>query len=609
MAYAKHIIQRQIIELEMPDSVDRSAIQNQVSQIYRQQVVPLLDAMLSRKAEASSITIDRLEIDIGTVAVEELEKVLAEKISQGLQEKLALVKGQPKTEEMPLAKPARQQQENRTEAALVIYYLQTGLLPWWAQETTYPYLQKTTATVLLQKETGFKENFARLLQNEEALNRLVYTFSDDLLQKATELFTTTTTAVDHLAQGQPLIELFAERMSRQQLRHYWWESILQNTVASVALSEEKFIEKAARQFVQVVAQKTAWVALQQWLRHTAGTTGIIESVALFKNDLIAQTRHEALPATMDETEVESVNFSEKDLITKTQQEALQPTEDKPQKAVSNTEKIDINTTSKSKSAESKETNVDTEDEFLEETNRVKEPVSKKHSKAEPVQEMPDEVVRKKGQLVLKKEENAAQQPPENPFGEPVEKDTERAVRTQKKTAKPQPVPDIDKLYVQNAGLVLLWPFLHRFFQNAGLADEKMFLNEESREQACLLLQYLVTGSTEEVFEADLLLNKMLCGIPLLQPVNTQWQASEDEKELAQNLLLAVLQNGGAIWANLSVAGLRQAYLARAAILSSRDGAWLLQVERKPYDVITDRLPWTVQVVKLPWMERLIFVEW
>ncbi len=156
--------------------------------------------------------------------------------------------------------------------------------------------------------------------------------------------------------------------------------------------------------------------------------------------------------------------------------------------------------------------------------------------------------------------------------------------------------------------MLLWPFLHRFFQQLELADDKTFLSKENAERACLLLQYLATDSSE-MFEAQLLLNKMLCGISLLRPIDTQWRITDKEKAETENLLLSVIEHAGPVWKNLSVAGLRQAYLQRNGILSSRDGSWLLQVERKPYDILIERLPWTVSIVKLPWMKGLVFVEW
>jgi len=155
----------------------------------------------------------------------------------------------------------------------------------------------------------------------------------------------------------------------------------------------------------------------------------------------------------------------------------------------------------------------------------------------------------------------------------------------------------------------LHPFLSRFFQNLGLINDKCFNDETAAERACFILQYLVTGNNEDIFEAQLPLNKILCGIPLLRPVDTQFTITESEKETAEHFLFSVIQNGGAGWKNLSVDGLQKAYLNREGIISARDGNRLLQVKRETYDILIDRLPWTIQIVKMPWMERLMFAEW
>ena len=60
---------------------------------------------------------------------------------------------------------------------------------------------------------------------------------------------------------------------------------------------------------------------------------------------------------------------------------------------------------------------------------------------------------------------------------------------------------------------------------------------------------------------------------------------------------------------MSVRGFRGTFLLRKGQLSTRDGVWLLRVERQTYDVVLDRFPWSLNIVKLPWMEALMQVEW
>ena len=53
---------------------------------------------------------------------------------------------------------------------------------------------------------------------------------------------------------------------------------------------------------------------------------------------------------------------------------------------------------------------------------------------------------------------------------------------------------------------------------------------------------------------------------------------------------------------MSVDGFRGTFLLRQGVLSTRDGAGLLRVERETYDVVLERFPWSWEWVKLPWME-------
>jgi hypothetical protein len=167
--------------------------------------------------------------------------------------------------------------------------------------------------------------------------------------------------------------------------------------------------------------------------------------------------------------------------------------------------------------------------------------------------------------------------------------------------------DSDFITVQNAGLVILWPFLPRFFENLGLLHGKEFKDETSQSKAASLLQYLAGEAEEEIFEGQLTLNKVLCGINLSEPVAIEALSAED-KEFANGLLQAVIARGPH-WKNLSMAGLQTSYLMREGLLRARDGHWLLQVKKETFDITLEKLPWGFGTVKLPWMNEILIIEW
>jgi hypothetical protein len=163
----------------------------------------------------------------------------------------------------------------------------------------------------------------------------------------------------------------------------------------------------------------------------------------------------------------------------------------------------------------------------------------------------------------------------------------------------------DTLSIDTAGLVLLHPFLARFFTGLGIAGEDAIARPE---RAVALLHFLATGR-ERAEEHELILEKLLCGIPIAVPVEPVEALTADEIEESAALLHAVIGH----WSVLKDTGidaLRGAFLVRPGLLSWRgDGEWLLRVEPRGIDVLLDRLPWAISMIRLPWMRQMVHVEW
>ena len=169
----------------------------------------------------------------------------------------------------------------------------------------------------------------------------------------------------------------------------------------------------------------------------------------------------------------------------------------------------------------------------------------------------------------------------------------------------EPPETKEGLYIDNAGLVLLHPFLPRFFEALGIAGDDRLL---APERALGLLHFLATGQVLAP-EYELLLPKILCNIPLATPVPADTGLQEAEKEEAAALLEALIRHWEAL-RSTTPDGLRGTFLIRPGKLTLRDdGDWLLQVESKSYDILLDQLPWGISMIQLPWMARMLWVEW
>ena len=160
------------------------------------------------------------------------------------------------------------------------------------------------------------------------------------------------------------------------------------------------------------------------------------------------------------------------------------------------------------------------------------------------------------------------------------------------------------LAVANAGLVLLHPFLPRFLELLDVAREGVLLRPA---RAALLLHHLACGA-RSAEEHELVLAKLLCGLPLESVLEREDALSEAEAAEARALLEAVLRHWEAL-RSTTVDGLRGNFLARAGRLEPAQAEWVLHVEAQSFDFLLEGLPWGIAHLKLPWMTRLLRVEW
>lgn len=165
----------------------------------------------------------------------------------------------------------------------------------------------------------------------------------------------------------------------------------------------------------------------------------------------------------------------------------------------------------------------------------------------------------------------------------------------------------NEIAIQNAGLILLHPFLKSFFEKLDILDEKGGIKKTELQLAIQTLHYLATGK-EEFFEGKLVFEKFLCGIPLKIPIERKSLLTDRIKNESQLLLTEVIQHWPAL-KNTSPDGLRQLFIQRDGKLIQGNNNYKLIVERKAQDVLLDRLDWNISMIKLPWRKELVTVEW
>ena len=167
--------------------------------------------------------------------------------------------------------------------------------------------------------------------------------------------------------------------------------------------------------------------------------------------------------------------------------------------------------------------------------------------------------------------------------------------------------DTEALYINNAGLCLLWPFLVSFFERLELVQNGHFNSQAAKQCAVSLLHYL---GTEELNPPEYLLpfNKLLCAMEIDEVFDLKTPLTAVRTQACDELLGAVIDHAP-ILNNMSINGFRGSFLLRRGILSAGEGSWILRVERETFDIVLERFPWSWQWFKLPWMEYPIRVEW
>jgi hypothetical protein len=165
----------------------------------------------------------------------------------------------------------------------------------------------------------------------------------------------------------------------------------------------------------------------------------------------------------------------------------------------------------------------------------------------------------------------------------------------------------EQVYVRNAGLILLHPFIATLFARAELTKDGAFTGEASQAKAVQLLQYAATGAEQEP-EYELVLNKLLAGLKPEEVLVHTADLKAEEKELINGMIHAILMQWDKM-KNTSLEGFRNSFLMREGYVFQTEESWVLRVEQRGYDIILQTLPWSFGMIKFSWMNKPLIVEW
>lgn len=166
-----------------------------------------------------------------------------------------------------------------------------------------------------------------------------------------------------------------------------------------------------------------------------------------------------------------------------------------------------------------------------------------------------------------------------------------------------------RFHLEDAGLVLLAPFISTLFSRLEYLDENgNFASVANQFRAIFLLRRIVFPEKENVHDYELNLCKVLCGVNPAFPVPSDIKLTENEKNETDNLLESVI-NYWTIINGTSIDGFRESFLKRFGTLEKSENMWIVRVEGSTIDILMEDLPWSFSALSYSWSQEIIYVEW
>ena len=592
MEASSHIVRKQVVILDAPSEEVGQRLQQQVGVLYRQHILPKLDQCLTELADQhGDIRIDKLEIDLGDIQENEFHHQWISTAQTKLIETIGLYKAE--ADQQKAAREKNGHSENKEKPgdvlSLLHFFLTQGHLPWWADQTDSNIIHKTLTAI--QEQPQQKEKLYPFLnkwcREERALSRLVNTFNDAQLEELIKIASPDLSKQENQSvfDIQNLFSVLTKMHTLSEIRYVYWKAIAAWVVADGQAQrrtqdELKILQNSIIQDLANTSELTS-IEIDNLFSQTRGWADN-ESVTNNSNKLTLSTGKAKIQSIVDSIVREQLTESEKVWVVNA---------------------IETHTLTFEEAKILLLAIISPEDRFLTHSRIEEEQNIQRKNAIIEIQKL-GEQLQAYYRSIRPNESTDSSKPNKQ------ERESKTHIETQNKIEPDAQFSDSDEhsqIYINNAGLILFWPFLKQFLVNLELMDEQGFISEAAQSRAVVLLQAL-TGEAGATAEFQLVLNKILCGLSHLEVLTTQAPITKTEKAHCQEFINAILAHLSVLEC-ASTEHLQHAYIQRNGILSQRDGVWLLRMEKQTHDILLTRLPWQLDWVKLPWMPTAINIEW
>lgn len=600
----RHTIKQQIFNLRVASYLDAFAVQQKVSDRFWMDIVPLMELQFDNaSAENSTIKLDSLEINLGTISEEMIETgkwaiLFHEILERSLMRTIRNAELQRGGSIDPVFENSFSQW---------YYFIENGYLPWnarnpskeWYQQVLESLATNYNSATLLRKLIGEKSaSLQRMVLHHPAsyltqLVRLLTAENQDTLEDAT---------LELAAWLQSIYKKSTKTtaLKGNEISSNLWKAILRvSALQKFKLTTKNIVGHLLTQFLQLSPATLAQLKRQDPEQKFPIINRIIEGIINNDktDDLSAQLTGSSIKAPDQNTATDLKKEQKADLLKATEQ-LQQQVPDKPDQSAASSKKTAEGT--------------DESNLAMEQQPGLLKPGEKLRQQ---VPDQPDQLPVSLTDAHDKNKENNLLAEQGAGLPEAIEKLHQQVsdklikeIAVKENDFNDTPVAAGEEgIFITHAGVVLLHPFLHNYFKKIELVVNGKFLSTEKQQRAICLIRYL-TASITEIREYDLVLAKLLCEWPLQKPVDTDIEFKPEEKEEAHQVLLAAIEQWK-ILKNTSPAALRETFLQRDGKLHYKNEKWYLHVENKTPDVLLDHLPWNLSMIKLPWMKDILRVEW
>ena len=584
MAVQQHRIRRQVLEIHVPGEDAAGEIHSQMGRIQRLHLEPIIDECCSELSSPDRLhRIEKLEVDLGSVTLGDLEAEL----SQSLQSAMRKVLGE---QVQALDRKARDRYGHpatRSQLELVAFFAMDGTLPWWADSGRPRHLRESIEFLLSHAPGDLASLLADILRRPEPSLRILLHCDNGLLLRVFDVLSSAAPGSGAVRKQLNAVLcgpsfLAAPIFSRA--RNSLWIAALTHASSAAA--------QPPRQPSTGTTPSPFWLRVFDSLatRSPDACELVFATVSQLARSADSTAGHAMLPVLAALVEVgkrharipNAILTEIVDLLGAADSSAGATLE-----RVSSTNRTQARVLPVDEDAAGESSTNQPAERALRRDNARQQTLDEDRAQTAPGKSRPDENYEEAEPLPL-----------------PEFLDQRNSHRSESLDLR---FAEADSVYIENSGLVILWPFLERFFDRLQLLHEKNFVDTAARHRAAGLLQYVVTEDPSPP-EYQMILNKMLCGMGPADLLDFGPAVTEAETQECVNLISAVIENAPVL-RNMSHEGFRGSFLLRKGALSAGDATWRLRVERETFDIVLDRFPWSFSWIKLPWMEVPLAVEW